>query len=182
MNLPNKLTVARIMMTPFFILFLAIGSVGARICALVIFLAASLTDLWDGVIARRSGQITSFGKLMDPLADKLIICAAFISFAGMRDMGIPAWPVVLIVTREIIITDMRKEALRGSRVIDASKAGKYKTTVQIVVIVIILLLSILKGLRVTEKLPYYLVLFTMLLTVYSGAEYILNNKRVFLAE
>ena len=136
MNLPNKLTVSRLILTAFFLMVL-LGEFPFRFTiALVLFIAASLTDLFDGIIARRRNLITDFGKLMDPLADKVLICSAFIAFIELGWM--PAWMVVLIVARELAITGLRLLAASKNLVLSAERQGKNKTISQITAIIALL--------------------------------------------
>ncbi len=136
MNLPNKLTVSRLILTAFFLMVL-LGEFPLRFTiALVLFIAASLTDLFDGIIARRRNLITDFGKLMDPLADKVLICSAFIAFIELGWM--PAWMVVLIVARELAITGLRLLAASKNLVLSAERQGKNKTISQITAIIALL--------------------------------------------
>src|SRR5688500_5183183 len=138
MNLPNKLTVARFILTAvFLILFFNRFKYGDTI-ALIVFCMASLTDYFDGKIARRDKLITNFGILMDPLADKILICSAFIAFVG-RDL-MPAWMVVIIVARELAITGLRLLASTKNLIIAAERYGKHKTISQIVATISILVL------------------------------------------
>ena len=136
MNLPNKLTVSRLALTVFFLLALFIDFPFHFTVALVFFVAASLTDLFDGIIARRRNLITAFGKLMDPLADKVLICAAFIAFIELEWMA--AWMVILIVARELAITGRRLLAANKNLVLAAERQGKNKTIFQITAIIALL--------------------------------------------
>jgi CDP-diacylglycerol--glycerol-3-phosphate 3-phosphatidyltransferase len=138
MNLPNKLTLTRLLLT---VAFLAVFFCAFRFhgtVALGLFVAASLTDLFDGRIARRAKLITDFGILMDPLVDKIMVCSAFIAFVGRGLM--PAWMVVLIVARELAITGLRMLAASKNVVLAAENCGKHKTTWQMVAIISILVL------------------------------------------
>ena len=139
MNLPNKLTISRFLLT---IAFLAVMFSQAKYhmtIALVLFIAAGLSDYFDGVIARRHKLITNFGILMDPLADKIMVCSAFIAFVGMNWM--PAWMVVVIVARELAITGMRLLAAARNVVLPAEGFGKHKTVSQMVAIISILVMG-----------------------------------------
>ena len=138
MNLPNKLTISRILMTVIFLVVLFVEFPLHYTVALVLFVAASITDCLDGSIARKRGLITDFGKLMDPLADKVLICSAFIAFIEIGWM--PAWMVVVVVARELAITGLRLLAASKNIVLAAEKQGKNKTITQIVAIVALLLL------------------------------------------
>lgn len=138
MNLPNKLTVGRLVLTVLFLLVFFSGMPWGETVALVLFLVASITDHYDGKIARRDGLITNFGILMDPLVDKILTCSAFIAFVG-RDL-MPAWMVVIIVGRELAITGLRLLAAAQNIVLAAEGFGKHKTVSQIVAIVATLVL------------------------------------------
>ena len=122
MNLPNKLTISRIMLTVLFLIALFVEFSFHYTVALVLFVAASITDILDGTIARKRGLITDFGKLMDPLADKMLICSAFIAFIELEWM--PAWMVIVIVARELAITGLRLLAASKNIVLAAEKQGK----------------------------------------------------------
>ena len=136
MNLPNKLTVSRLALTVFFLLALFIDFPFHFTVALVFFVAASLTDLFDGIIASRRTLITAFGKLMDPLADKVLICSAFIAFIELEWMA--AWMLILIVARELAITGLRLLAANKNLVLAAERQGKNKTIFQITAIIALL--------------------------------------------
>jgi CDP-diacylglycerol--glycerol-3-phosphate 3-phosphatidyltransferase len=129
MNLPNKLTVSRLILTAIFLLAMFVEFPFHITAALVLFVAASLTDLFDGIIARRRNLVTDFGKLMDPLADKVLICSAFIAFIELEWM--PAWMVIVIVARELAITGLRLLAASKNIVLAAERQGKNKTISQI---------------------------------------------------
>ena len=180
MNLPNKLTVFRMILIPFFVVFLLAETLfgrpliagGDKWVALVIFVIASLTDLLDGKIARKYNLVTDFGKLMDPLADKLLVCAALICLVELK--RIPAWIVILIISREFIISGIRQVAADKGRVIAASYWGKFKTTFQM--IMIILMIMDLPQLSLITMLVMYIAL---ALTVISMTDYILKNRDVF---
>ena len=130
MNLPNKLTILRVMMIPVFIVFMLtdLGGNFNKVIALVLFVTASLTDLLDGHLARKNNLVTNFGKFMDPLADKLLVCSALICFVANGQL--PAWMVIVIIAREFIISGFRLIASDEGVVIAASYWGKVKTTVQ----------------------------------------------------
>ena len=132
MNLPNKLTVLRAIMIPFFLVFLYIEQPWSKWVALGIFIAASLTDMLDGQIARKRNLVTNFGKFMDPLADKLLVCSALIA---LSDMGkIPAWIIIIIISRDFIISGFRLVAAEKGVVIAAGWLGKIKTALQMVMV------------------------------------------------
>ncbi len=190
MNLPNKLTLLRILLTFVFMFFLFSQGLAAKILALIIFSFAALTDLFDGMIAKSRNLITNFGKIMDPIADKILVLAAFLSFIQLQ--LIPAWPVVVIIARESIITSLRLFALSKGIVIAASKGGKHKTVSQLVAIFIILLSLILKEAakkyfslsaayaEVIGSIVYAAMLSTAVLTLISGISYVWNNRHLFL--
>ena len=140
MNLPNKLTTLRVIMIPFFVFFL-LWQNGEnrtfRMIALALFIIASLTDLLDGKIARKYNLVTNFGKFMDPLADKLLVCSALICLIELN--ALPAWMVIVIISREFIISGFRLIASDNGVVIAASYWGKFKTTFQMVSVVLLIL-------------------------------------------
>lgn len=174
MNLPNKLTILRMIMVPFFVLFMLvpIGGAANKWIALAIFVVASLTDTLDGYIARRDNLITDFGKFMDPLADKLLVCSALICFVELGDL--PAWMVIVIIAREFIISGFRLVASDNGIVIAASKTGKMKTISQMVMVVLVI--ADLGGFfSILEQIFIWLAL---ILTVVSLIEYIVKNKNV----
>ena len=135
MNLPNKLTVLRVIMVPFFVFFMLTGVGGAanKWIALIIFCVASLTDMLDGKIARARNLVTNFGKFMDPLADKLLVCSALIALVDLNKIA--AWIVIIIIAREFIISGFRLVASDNGVVIAASYWGKFKTTFQMLMII-----------------------------------------------
>ncbi len=198
MNLANKLTFLRIALVPVFMLFIFIDHPLTRLLALVIFIGASLTDLYDGWLARRHNYITDLGKFMDPLADKLLVSAAFISFVELQELSIPAWMVIVIISREFIITGLRTLAASKGKVLAASRAGKYKTTSQMTSIIIILIILALNAMYkggyinlkfenfdwyfITQSICYWLMALTTLLTAISGVSYIYKYKNLFLEE
>lgn len=182
MNLPNKLTVLRVVMIPFFAVFmLAQTAPGGEITqgydkwvALVIFVVASLTDYFDGRIARKRNLITNFGKLMDPLADKLLVCAALVCLVALE--RISAWIVILIIAREFVISGVRQIAAESGRVIAASYWGKFKTASQMVMI--ILMIIHMEQLSLLTTVFMYLAL---VLTLVSMVDYLVKNRDVLLA-
>lgn len=175
MNLPNKLTILRVMMIPFFV-FSLLAYDGTNQClryvAAVIFVAASLTDLLDGKIARKYNLVTNFGKFMDPLADKLLVCSALICMVELKQL--PAWMVIVIISREFIISGFRLVASDKGVVIAASYWGKWKTTFQMIGVVL-LILNIEK-LSVVTTIVIWIAL---ILTVISLIDYIVKNIGVF---
>lgn len=174
MNTPNKLTVARVILVPFFVVFMLTDFAGAagKWISLGIFVAASMTDWLDGYLARKYHLVTDFGKFMDPLADKLLVCSAMICLIEMGRL--PAWIVIIIIAREFIISGFRLVAADNGVVIAASYWGKFKTVSQM--IMIILLIMNLGGVFVTlEKI--FIVLATAL-TIISLADYLVKNRSV----
>lgn len=176
MNLPNKLTVLRVIMIPFFVVFMLtdLGGKYGNYIALAIFAVASLTDLLDGKIARKRGLVTNFGKFMDPLADKLLVCSALICLVEMDRLA--AWMVIVIIAREFIISGFRLIASDNGVVIAASYWGKFKTTFQMVMI-ILLILDLGEGFQVLETAVIWIAL---VLTVVSLIDYLVKNKGILL--
>lgn len=175
MNLPNKLTILRVCMIPFFVLFMLtdLGGSYSKMIALVIFAAASLTDMLDGKIARKYHLVTNFGKFMDPLADKLLVCSALICFV---ELGLlPAWIVIIIISREFIISGFRLVASNNGVVIAASYWGKFKTVSQMIMTMLLILHLDFPAYRILEQVFIYLAL---ALTVISLADYLMKNKNV----
>ena len=174
MNLPNKLTIARVIMIPFFLVFLMTDFFeAARYVALAIFIIASLTDMLDGKIARKYNLVTNSGKFMDPLADKLLVCSAMIAFTGMGIM--PAWIVIIIIAREFIISGFRLIAAEKNVVIAAGMSGKIKTTVQMIMCCLLIARLPFNFMRYVEQVFIYAAL---VLTVYSLIVYLVQNKDV----
>ena len=173
MNLPNKLTILRTVMIPFFILFLYTDWFHGydKIIAAVIFIAASLTDMLDGKIARKYNLVTNFGKFMDPLADKLLVCSALIALVDLNKIA--AWIVIIIIAREFIISGFRLVASDNGVVIAASYWGKFKTTFQM--ISVILLIVRIPALTVLTQICVWTAL---VLTVISLVDYIAKNHKV----
>ena len=174
MNLPNKLTVLRVIMVPFFVFFMLTGVGGAanKWIALIIFCVASLTDMLDGKIARARNLVTNFGKFMDPLADKLLVCSALICFVELDKL--PAWMVIIIIAREFIISGFRLIAAENGVVIAANYWGKFKTVSQM--IMIILLIVDFGG--VFAILTEVFIWLSVALTVISLLTYIMQNRKV----
>lgn len=177
LNLPNKLTLIRVLAIPLFVLFMYLPFGAARYIALAIFIAASLTDTADGFIARRYGMITTFGKFMDPLADKLLVCAALICLVHTRDL--PAWIVIIIISREFIISGLRLIAADNGVVIAASWWGKVKTILQMVMIIFVLCNFRGNGAVI---LRYVLIYASLLLTILSLVDYLYKNRNVLFLE
>ena len=174
MNLPNKLTLARVIMVPFFVaalLYREGDSTPARMLALGLFLVASFTDFLDGYIARKYQLITNFGKFMDPLADKLLVCSALICLIPLGEL--PAWYVVILIGREFVISGFRLVAADHNIVIAASIFGKAKTASQM--IMIILLLLQIPALAFVNQI---FIVLSLVLTILSLVDYVYKNHRV----
>ena len=171
MNLPNKLTIFRVILV---IPFVALMLNGYDLWAVAVFIIASLTDLLDGKIARKYNLITDFGKFMDPLADKLLVCAAMICLVEMGRL--PAWMVIVIISREFIISGFRLVASDNGVVIAASYWGKFKTTFQMLMIIVLLL----NFGGVFVLIGQILTWIALILTVVSLVDYIVKNKDVIL--
>ena len=172
MNLPNNLTMFRVILIPFFVVFLLVDITTIdKWIALAIFIVASLTDLLDGKIARKYNLVTNFGKFMDPLADKLLVCSALICLVELSK--IPAWIVIVIIAREFIISGFRLIASDNGVVIAASYWGKFKTTFQIVMIC--LMIADLAALSLLTNIVMWAAL---ILTVVSLVDYLMKNKDV----
>ena len=172
MNLPNKLTMFRVILIPFFIIFLLASLTPYdKWIALTIFIIASLTDLLDGKIARKYNLVTNFGKFMDPLADKLLVCSALICLIELDK--IPSWMVIVIIAREFIISGFRLVASDNGVVIAASYWGKFKTTFQMVAVC--LLIADIAALTVVTQIILWI---AVVLTVVSLIDYLIKNKDV----
>ena len=180
MNLPNKLTLFRILLIPFFIAFALTSNTICRWIALILFIVASLTDLLDGKIARKYQMVTDFGKFMDPLADKLSVCAGLALLVDWDMMSV--WALFIIVAREFIVTGLRLIASGNGVVIAAGKSGKAKTMLQMIVLIWALIplplgLSYSFGrMTVMDVLVFLMVL----ITIISGLEYIIVNRKLLL--
>lgn len=174
MNTPNKLTVGRMILVPFLVLFLLTGWGGEanRYISLAIFIVASVTDWFDGYLARKNHLVTNFGKFMDPLADKLLVCSAMICLIELNRL--PAWIVIVIIAREFIISGFRLIAAENGVVIAANYWGKFKTVSQM--IMIILLLLHFNGIFVI--LEQIFIWLSLALTVISLMTYIWQNRSV----
>lgn len=176
MNLPNKLTLFRVCMIPFFVLFMLVNIFGGpdKYIAVAIFIIASLTDMLDGKIARKYNLVTNFGKFMDPLADKLLVCSALICLMGQK---LSAWIVIVIISRELIISGFRIVAADNGIVIAASWWGKYKTTAQMTMIIVLIINLSYKWYGIIE---YVLIFLSLVLTVVSLIDYLVKNRNVFI--
>lgn len=175
MNLPNKLTIFRVILIPFFVFFLLAPYFFeyGKYIATAIFIIASLTDLADGKIARKYNLVTNFGKFMDPLADKLLVCSAMICLVETKKLA--AWIVIIIIAREFIISGFRLVASDNGVVIAASYWGKFKTTFQMLMIIALILDFDNYYFGILENILIYVAL---ILTVVSLLDYIIKNKDV----
>lgn len=188
MNIANRLTMSRILLAFVFIVFINLPGLWAKVVSLFIFIFAALSDFFDGRIAQQKNMVTDFGKLMDPIADKILVLAAFFSFLQMQ--LIKDWMVLIIVSREILITSLRLFALNKGKVLSAGRAGKHKTLSQMVVIFFILGFIVLKETMLTfftwnpgwEKIFRQgidiLMWLTVGLTLYSGISYLWQNRKI----
>jgi CDP-diacylglycerol--glycerol-3-phosphate 3-phosphatidyltransferase len=187
MNWANRLTISRLVLTVLFVATLNWDWPHARTLALIIFLVASVTDFFDGEIARRYGEVTNFGKLMDPLVDKIMMAAAFISLVPLK--AIPAWAATTVVARDFLITGLRLMASARGQVLPAERLGKHKTSWQIITVVFFLVLLSARELNYGEPSSGWwlrawdrggpvLVWITVALTVYSGLRYAWRHRDV----
>ncbi len=170
MNVPNRLTLARIIMIPVFLVLLYLSFPGHTLIALLVFLIAAGPDFVDGYLARKRNQITDFGKFMDPLADKLLTTAALLWFVEQRQM--PAWVLLIVIAREFAVTALRLVAVDKGRVIAAGLSGKVKTAATILCIIVML-----TGITWPHPvLNTILVAIILLTTVWSGVVYFYKNR------
>ena len=172
MNLANKLTLARVVMIPVFLVFLYLDFTGHLYAALAVFILASVTDTADGYVARHYNMITDFGKFMDPLADKLLVFSAMAWFVEMAWM--PAWAFFVVIAREFAVTGLRLIAVEQGRVIAAGKSGKVKTASTMVCICLMLAIP-----NPTLRVVCWIVILAT--TIYSGIEYFVRNRDVLLS-
>ncbi len=187
MNLSNKLTLSRIIIVPFFLVALTPTSFGLpeasqptlRVLALLMFIGASITDYYDGALARRHGWATNFGRLMDPLADKVLTMAAFVAMVQLELF--PAWMVVLILAREFLITGLRQLAIAEGRILSADRWGKNKTIAQITTIITALVFLAARDWQIAwifNWILHAMMLFCVLLTILSGWRYLAANRDI----
>lgn len=183
MNLPNRLTMLRIAMIPVYLLLLTGGN-WCRFAAGLVFAAASITDYFDGKIARERNLITDFGKFMDPIADKLLVLLPFMYFCATEPFGVAdVWPVMLMVAREITVSGFRLVASTKGKVIAADKFGKVKTATQMVTVITMTLRPIIESaIPWFGKIPWALLWLCGVLSVYSGAEMIRKNLHILEVE
>ncbi len=192
MNLPNKITLVRVGLVFVFMIFLFSKGIIFKTLALATFMVAVFSDYLDGFIAKRNGMTSDFGKIMDPIADKVLTLAAFLAFVEMK--LIPAWMVVIILMRELVITGIRIFALKSGKVLPAGMGGKQKTASQMFSIFIILVFIVFKeaGTRVFnfwspsfeywyKQMIFVLMLITVVLTIVSGISYLIGSKKYLLS-
>lgn len=189
-NLPNQITLARIGLAFIYIFLQSSGlqerSVWVHTVTLIIFIVAGISDWLDGYLARKMNLLSDFGRLFDPLADKILICAALIGLMGHH--LIPYWIVVLVISREFLITGLRLVALQQGQVLAAEKAGKHKTVSQIVTIIVGLLFLTLQewhrgeevsfAMRFLESIQPWLNFWTLLVSIGSGVYYLWKNRKL----
>ena len=188
MNLPNKITILRMVLTFVFMLFLFTKSVFGKTMALATFLVAAFTDYLDGFLAKKYNHITDFGKIMDPVADKILVIAAFLAFVEMK--LVPAWMVVIIILREMVITSIRVRALMYRQVLPAGIGGKHKTVSQMLSILVILVFIVIRETGTSvfgfwnssfeywyRQMIFILMLITVALTIVSGVSYLAGNRK-----
>lgn len=173
MNVPNKLTILRVLMIPFFVFFILTDYAGdaSKWIALIIFVLASFTDLLDGYIARKNNIVTNFGKFMDPLADKLLVCSAMICLTGLGKL--PIVVTIIVIAREFIISGFRLIASDQGVVIAASYWGKFKTTFQMAMV--ILLIADIEKISIFTTIIIWV---SVILTIISLVDYLVKNKGV----
>ena len=183
MNLPNRLTLGRIVLTVLFVGFLSTSTHWGDVVALGLFIVASVTDWLDGYLARKLNQMTNFGKLMDPLADKVLVASALVCLIPLG--ALPAWAVIVIITREFLITGLRQLAAGQGVILPADPLGKHKTAWQLITILFFLTLLAARDVFGDEsrwllflwiKLGPVLIAVTMILTIYSGLAYLWKNR------
>lgn len=191
MNLPNKITLARILLTFIFMVCLFMSGLLWKIAALCVFIIAAFSDYLDGFIAKKYDIRSDFGRIMDPVADKILTLAAFLAFVEMK--LVPAWMVVIIIMRELLITSIRLRALAHNEILAAGMGGKHKTFSQMLSILAILIFIIIKEAGVktfgfwNSSFEYWyrqgifvLMLITVALTIISGISYLIGNKKYLL--
>ena len=171
MNLPNKLTIARVICVPIFVVLYYLD---LNLWACIVFVIASITDMLDGRIARSRNLVTNFGKIMDPLADKVLVYAAFCLFIEKGVM--PGWMLIIILAREFAVSGMRTVAASQGTVVAAGMTGKIKTVLQMFAVIFLLLAPYAKALDIIGKVLLWA---SLVMTIVSGAEYIIKTKNVF---
>ncbi len=177
LNLPNLLTIFRILLVPILVVVLLTELAGKEFIGLGLFLLAALTDFLDGFIARRRKQVTRLGKLLDPAADKILTSAAFISLVGLELA--PAWMVVVVVAREFAVSALRSLAASQNLVLAAAASGKIKTVTQIVAISLLIVSDQLGSFQLLAPIALWI---AVIATIYSGVEYFFKHGRLVLSE
>ena len=173
MNLANKLTLFRVILVPFFVGSLLMGQ---HLIALIIFAVASLTDMLDGKIARKHNLVTNFGKIMDPLADKVLVYSAF---CLMIPQYVPAWMFIIILAREFTVAGMRTVAASEGIVVAAGMSGKIKTVLQMIAVPLLLLVPAWPDFMPLYWAAEIFLWASLVMTIYSGVEYVMQNRQVF---
>ena len=178
MNLANKLTLLRVVLVPVFMAFLLIDNTVCQVLAIAVFIAASLTDMLDGQIARKYNQITTFGKFADPLADKMLTTAAFLIF--MQKGIIDSWAVMIILVREFAVSGVRLAAAGEGNVIAASFFGKFKTVAQMAAIIVTMVITNIPAIAQSTSytISAALIWISVVFTVLSGADYLIKNAHL----
>jgi CDP-diacylglycerol--glycerol-3-phosphate 3-phosphatidyltransferase len=178
MNLPNKITLARVLMIPIYLIFMLVEQIPyGRYIAGFVFTIAAITDALDGYIARKNNLITNFGKFMDPLADKLLVCSALICFVETHQMA--SWIAIIIIAREFIVSGFRTIAADNGVVLAAGWWGKIKTNVQVVMSVMLTVNLDFAFINILEEVSIYLAL---ALTIISMIDYFLKNKELLFSK
>jgi CDP-diacylglycerol--glycerol-3-phosphate 3-phosphatidyltransferase len=192
MNLPNKLTLLRMIIIPvIFVIYLLNGYIGNATLPIigVLFTLASITDFLDGYIARRNNIVTTFGKFMDPLADKLLVLGTLIilsdiytiNYLGTTSMWMPFWVAFVVLARELIVTSIRLVAVNEGKVLHASKLGKYKTALTMITIVYYLFVMPL-DVEIINIIGIVMVCLSVFMTLWSGFDYFMKNRKFILKQ
>ena len=174
MNLPNKLTIGRIVAVPIFIVMYVMKLYYA---AFALFILASVTDLFDGMLARKNNQVTNFGKIMDPLADKILVYSALCLFVQNGVIG--AWMLIIILFREFIVSGIRIIASGDGKDVAAGFSGKVKTALQMVAVPLLILSQALPEITIISRIGYVIFILSLVMTVYSGVIYVMNSEDYF---
>lgn len=171
MNLPNKLTIMRVILVPVFVVLYVLG---LFVPACIVFIIASVTDMLDGRIARKYNLVTNFGKIMDPLADKVLVYAAFCLF--VEDGTMPGWMLIIILLREFTVAGMRTVAASEGTVVAAGTTGKIKTVLQMIAVPVLILATLASWVNTVGQVFLWA---SLVMTIVSGTEYVIKNKGVF---
>lgn len=204
MNIANRITLYRVLAAFLFMICMTIKTLVSQYIALVIFIAAAISDLYDGKMARKMGKVTNLGRIMDPIADKLLITSALIML--VQENIIPAWMTIIIISREFAVMGLRMLASMEQKIISADEHGKYKTAAQLVAVIVILVFMLFQKTMVYaysrsleeillsggelgkyvnvlfSNTPYCLMFISMIVTLFSGINYFIQNKNIFLKE